>query len=208
MSEVHPRVRAALETQLDAWRQALQTGAARVGWKIGLDFPEVEAVIGDEPVLGHLTSATVLEDGGTFTQTEGAALRAETEVVVELGDDERIAALGVALEIVDVTRPPYDLEGIVAQNCYHRAVVLGRRRLAEPGEARAIVNGELRQARPTPEDLPARVRAAATHLAAVGEELVPGDVLLAGSSTHVPVERGDRVVAEIDGLGRVGATIG
>jgi 2-keto-4-pentenoate hydratase len=37
--------------------------------------------------------------------------------------------------------------------------------------------------------------------------LQPGDRILAGSACHVPVEPGDIVVAEIDGLGTVAATI-
>jgi hypothetical protein len=40
-------------------------------------------------------------------------------------------------------------------------------------------------------------------LDSVGERPEPGDVVLTGSVTQVPVSAGDHVAAEIDGLGRV-----
>jgi 2-keto-4-pentenoate hydratase len=51
--------------------------------------------------------------------------------------------------------------------------------------------------------LPERVGALCGLLGAVGQRLAPGDRILAGSLTHVPIVAGDHVVAEIDGLGRV-----
>jgi hypothetical protein len=67
MSDVHPRVASALNTQLGAWRAALERGERRVGWKLGLNFPEVEDVIGREPVIGHLTAGTQLRTGASYT---------------------------------------------------------------------------------------------------------------------------------------------
>jgi 2-keto-4-pentenoate hydratase len=45
-------------------------------------------------------------------------------------------------------------------------------------------------------------------LGAVGLRLLPGDRILAGSLTHVEAGPGDRVVAEIDSLGRVEVALG
>ena len=53
----------------------------------------------------------------------------------------------------------------------------------------------------------ATLGAVARRLAAVGEELLPGDLLFAGSVVQVALAAGDRVVAEIDGLGRVSAVV-
>jgi 2-keto-4-pentenoate hydratase len=69
------------------------------------------------------------------------------------------------------------------------------------------VNGELRDAAKVSADHAAVVAAASELLDAVGERLLPGDRILAGSLTHVPVVRGDSVLAEIDGLGSLTARI-
>jgi 2-keto-4-pentenoate hydratase len=206
----HPRVVAALDRQLATWRTTLEGGAERVGWKIGRAFPEIEAVIGDEPVLGHLTSATRLEPGSAFDGRGLHALRAETELALTVGQDHSVTAVTVALELVDVTRPPDDLEGIVAGNVAHRAFALGRAcppaRLAGR-EATLGVDGSVRESAVVPADYAEAVPAVAGLLASCGEPLSGGDVVLAGSLTHVSVEAGDRVVAEIAGLGRVEVSI-
>jgi 2-keto-4-pentenoate hydratase len=166
----------------------LDAGAARVGWKLGYDFPEIEAVIGDEPVLGYLTSATLIEPGGTFDAAGARALRWETEVAVEVAADGGVGGLAVALELVDVARPPDDLEGIVAGNVAHRGVVLGPTR--QPSGDYSWVVG-----------------AASRILASLGERLEPGDRILSGSITHEPAAPGDEPEASIDGLGRVSVRI-
>jgi 2-keto-4-pentenoate hydratase len=203
---IHPRVVAALDRQLATWRTTLAAGAERVGWKIGRAFPEIEAVIGDEPVLGHLTSATQLEPGSEFDGTGLEALRAETEIALTAGEDHSIAEVAVALELVDVTRPPDDLEGIVVGNVAHRAFVLGAAHPPEDLTGRAAtlrVNGALRESAGVPAGYGNVIAAVARLLTACGERLEPGDVVLSGSLTHVPVGHSDHAVAEIDGLGRV-----
>jgi 2-keto-4-pentenoate hydratase len=131
-------------------------------------------------------------------------LRAETELVVEVG-----GGVGVGLEIVDVARPPDDLEGIVAANVAHRAFALGETLSGRSaGDARLTVSGELRQTAPAAADPDAAVRAVAWLLEAVGERLEPGDRIFCGGLTHVPVSAGDHVLAEIDGLGQVELSIG
>ena len=66
MADPHPRVLAATRAQLDARRALLDAGARHVGWKIALGIAEVEALAGSEPALGHITTATLVEPGGTF----------------------------------------------------------------------------------------------------------------------------------------------
>jgi 2-keto-4-pentenoate hydratase len=205
VSEIHPSVTAAVSAQLQAWRAALGDGAGRVGWKVAHDIAEIEDVAGDQPVIGHLTTASLVEDGGRHSAAGARKLRAETELVLEIGDELTIASFAVALELVDVARPPDDLEGIVAANAFHRALALGpaQRGLAEKPEGRALVNGELRQTGTAREDHTTLVQTVARQLDAVGERLRPGDRILTGSITHVPVRVRDVVTAEIDGLGGV-----
>jgi hypothetical protein len=97
-----------------------------VGWKLAFGVEEVEALVGTDPVIGHITTATLLEPAGVFTGASAARrLRPETELAVEVGPDETVAGLAVALEIVDTGRPPNGLEEIVLANVYHRAVAFG-----------------------------------------------------------------------------------
>jgi 2-keto-4-pentenoate hydratase len=220
--DVDPRVAAALRTQLRWWRDALRDGADRIGWKIGLGIAEVGDELGrEEPVIGHLTSATLLPSGATYRARGAADLRVDCEVALDIGRDvgpdadagtarEAIAGLGAALELVDVGRPPDDLEGIVGANVFHRAVVLGHSRPAGPiggAEARTIVNGQLRDSARAPDDFAGTVCAVARLLGAAGERLQARDRIIAGSLTQVPVGPGDEVVAEIDGLGRLQVAI-
>lgn len=201
---------AALEAQLDSWRAALLEGAERVGWKMGLGVPEVEELLGAEPVIGHLTSATRLDSGATWSARGASVLRAETEVAVEVGPGDAVARLATALELVDLGRPPHGFEGIVAANVFHRAFVLGPSRPVAPGErpeARLSVNGRLRAAARAPADFAGTVSAVARLLALVGDRLEPGDRIIAGSLTHVPVGPGDEVAAEVEGLGVVRVAI-
>jgi 2-keto-4-pentenoate hydratase len=216
MSQVHPRVTTALNTQLARWRAALDGGERRIGWKLGLNFAEVEAVIGRDPVIGHLTSGTLLATGGSYSAHREAKLRAETEVALVIGqavaadasaENARAAIVGaaVALEIVDVSRPPDDLEGIVIENAFHRAFVLGPVRPVDPGgcEGRLIVNDRLRASARAGDDHAGVVRAVAQLLGTVGEQLQRGDRILSGALTHVPIEPGDEIEAEIATLGAV-----
>jgi 2-keto-4-pentenoate hydratase len=210
MPAVHPRIAAATRAQLEAWRAALDGGARRVGWKAALSIAEVEELMGAEPAIGHLTSATLLAPGGAYSAAGDRELRAETELAIEVGEDGRVAGLAVGLELVDVARPPDGMEGIVAANVFHRAVGFGPSRPVERADgarARMLVNGELREEAAVEADPARTLPAVARVLDAVGERLRPGELVLAGSACHVPAGPGDAVAAEIDGLGRVEATI-
>jgi hypothetical protein len=181
--EAHPRLVAATRVQLGAWRTALGAGAERIGWKLAYGIPEIEASVGEAPAIGYLTSATLFAPGGRHHAAGARALRAETEVAIVLARhvapdadartaDAAIGALQVALELVDVGRPPNDLEGIVANNVFHRAASLGPTTEdtgLHDAAARAIVNGELRETAPIRSDHAVSVRAVADMLGRVGE---------------------------------------
>jgi 2-keto-4-pentenoate hydratase len=66
---------------------ALDTGERRIGWKLGLNFAEVAEVIGEDPIIGHLTTRTLLGTGESYIVQDGADLRAETEVALVIGQD-------------------------------------------------------------------------------------------------------------------------
>ncbi|HEV2786693.1 MAG TPA: fumarylacetoacetate hydrolase family protein [Solirubrobacteraceae bacterium] len=211
---------AATKDQLRAYEDALRRGARHIGWKIARDFPEIEAVIGKQAVLGHLTSASVLPSGAEVAVSRLREPRVETELVIELAatvrsDSDRrairaaIAGTAVGLELVDVARPPDDLEGIIAANVAHRACVIGATRPGPPaaGPAHLWVNRARRESAAAPADCTDAIATAARVLEAVGRRLEPGDRILAGALIHVPAAAGDHVAAEIEGLGTVELTL-
>jgi 2-keto-4-pentenoate hydratase len=186
------------EQQLRAWRTALDAGAERVGWKIALGLVDDQA----EPELGHLTSATRIEDGGTYRRGDDRELRAEAELALVVG-----AGYAAAIELVDVGRPPSDLESIVAANVFHRAFVVGPTGPAPPERIQLAVGGAVHEPDHAGEDPEAMLTAAARRLAAAGEELRHGDVLITGSVVHVPVAPGDLVELDMGALGRLSVRI-
>jgi hypothetical protein len=197
MKEVDPRLVAALRRQLRR-----RTGE-RVGWKLGIGDRER---IGEEIAVGHVTSATVLEPGEAYTSKEGELLHADAEVAVEIGAEGSIVGYGAALELVDLRVPPDTPEDAVAANVFHRAVAFASTRPALPADgvvARLIVDGEVRDAARSAPDFDAKIRAAARVLAAVGERLDAGDLVITGSVVQIPVARGDEVEADLGELGSV-----
>ena len=204
MGRLDPRLRAALEEQLEDRRRLMAQGARRVGWKIGMGERER---IGTGPVIGYLTSATVLAAGEAYPAGDAVALHADAEVALELGTGGEVVGYGAALELVDLG-PPRDAERIVATNVFHRAVAFGPRQGALPDvEGRLIVDGEERCRAPARRDQAEVARQAAHLLEAVGERLRPGDLLITGSVVQTAVRPGERVVADLGALGRVEATI-
>jgi 2-keto-4-pentenoate hydratase len=195
-----------MREQLERRREALDRGASHVGWKIGLNIPEVQQQLGiEEPVLGHLTSETVLADGHEFDASASEKLMAEPEVAIELGEGGAIASLAPAIELVDTGRPPRGegVRGIVADNIFHSAVVLGQTADGPPTGATVRVNGEERASADFSDDLEEVVAVAGRRLAEAGEQLRPGDRIIAGSITPQvgPLAPGDELQVEVAGLG-------
>ncbi|MEJ7714822.1 MAG: hypothetical protein WKF40_03555 [Thermoleophilaceae bacterium] len=97
----------AYQQQLSHWRASLSSGAHRIGWKIGFNPPAVQEKLGlAEPVVGHLTSATLLGADGSHSLAGAENALAEPEIAIEIGPDHSIAGLAPAIEIVDMPAPP------------------------------------------------------------------------------------------------------
>jgi 2-keto-4-pentenoate hydratase len=192
-----------------------------------------------EPVIGYLTSETVLEPGGAFDARGTKDLRVDAELAVEVGVDglptryggafdaratkelrvdaelavevgDGYARYGAALELVDVARPPYDFESIVAENIWHRGVVFGPLRSDPPAselEAVVRINGGCPESARTRESSAETIRIVAGLLAEIGERLELGDRIICGSLVHVRVAPGDAVAVDLGALGRVEVAI-
>jgi 2-keto-4-pentenoate hydratase len=190
-------------------REILAQGAEPIGWKVGFNISAAQEKLGiDAPLAGFLSSDGVLEDGAEVSLDDGPVV-IESEVAVELGPDARsIVALLPALEVADPPDLDQDVETILAGNIFHRAVVFGPRvETNEPGGGRVLVNGEVEHVMApgdTSAHLEEMVEAVRKRLAAVDEDMLPGQRIITGvlAPPHA-AHPGDRVRLELDALGGV-----
>jgi len=219
------RVRRGMTAQLARRRDALAAGAARVGWKLGINAPAVQRALGiDGVVIGYLTSATTIPPGASHSLAGGTRVAMEAEVALHLGRDlpggagpeevrRAVSGLGAAIELVDLNRAFDDVEAIVAGNVFHRAVAFGPAVPPPSGPwlggvtARILHDGaetDALDAAAAAGDLVEIVRVTADMLAACGERLSAGDRIIAGSLGRlVFVAPGDTVAADLGRLGSV-----
>jgi 2-oxo-3-hexenedioate decarboxylase len=203
-----PRVMIATQVQLDLWHSALASGARRIGWKLGFNTPAAQEEAGiDTPVIGFLTSATSVPYGSHVPLDGTTKPMVEPEVAIEVGEMGDAIALAAAIEVVDVDAPFSDLEAVVAANIFHRGVLLGdfRPNYPPPRKAAVLVDGQVRETTEV-EDFDANeiISFVSRELAEVGETVLPGDKIIAGSLTPpVEVSPGDRVGVQMDNLGMI-----
>ena len=181
----------------------------------------------DRPLVGFLTRDRLIEPGASVSVQGWVAPMLEAEVAVHLGRDvdagapqEKVVAaitgLSAAIELADVDPPPRDVEQILAGNIFHRYVVLGpvdRDRSDLEGVTGLVTRNGIEVDRADdPEALTGRlldvVAALADRLAAGGERLQAGDVVIAGSVvTPVPIAPGDLMTVSLGGLGELSLRI-
>ncbi len=210
------KVAAGMRAQLGRRDAEIVAGAAPLGWKMGLTVAAVQEGLGlDGPVVGYMTSGTRLEPGAEVSLAGFTNAMCEPEVAIHVGEGGTIAALGAAIELVDIDLPFEDVEAILAANIFHRAVVLG-----EPvaGASLAGVTAQVSKdgeplAEVTASDVvgdPAEtVRFVADYLEPHGATLDPGHVIIAGSLTPpVAVQAGDLFEVDLGPLGQVDLSLG
>ncbi len=209
------RVRAGLGRQLAKRRRMLEEGASAVGWKVGFGAPSaLELMQITAPLLGFMTDATVLEPGATVDTSSWTRGIVEFELAVYLGEDlgpaateeearAAISAVGSAIELADIDLPlqAAQVEEIVAGNIFHQGVILGSPAQDRAGldisglAARILIDGEERIATTDLQAItgsyPWIVTTVADTLAANGEVLRSGDVIITGSVIPpIPVAEG------------------
>jgi 2-keto-4-pentenoate hydratase len=215
-----------MRAQLALRRQRLEAGEMPLGWKVGFGSPAALERLGLEgPLVGFLMREARVFSGGSVSVGGWAKAVAEPEIAVHLGAHvpggsgleearEAIAALGPAIELADVSFPADDAERILAANIYQRAVVLGPKGEAGAGGVVAGLVARLyrdeRECASTtdPEALTGPlvqlVRHVADVLAACGEELRAGEVVIAGSVVPpLDVAAGESLRFELSPFGSV-----
>jgi 2-keto-4-pentenoate hydratase len=223
-----PRVRRGMAAQLELRRQRLAEGARPLGWKVAFGSPQVRELLRIEaPLTGFLTSHSLLEPGATCSVAGWTKPALEPEIAVHMGRDlgpaavreetqSAIAALGPAVELADVDPPPEEgtLERIVAQNIFHRGVILGASDTGRAGgsveslSARVLCDGSEIAATDDPEAFTGNLVDIVGHVAglldAFGERLRAGDVVITGTVVpHVWPVPGQRIEFHLEPLGQL-----
>lgn len=190
--------------QLGKWKNIIDSGNSRVGWKIGFNTVADQARMKiPSPIVGFLTSDRVMKSGDLYKAGHSAKLMVEAEIAILLGEDvfetaskdelnNAIAGFAPAIEIVDVARTSHDVLSILDDNIFHEAVIIGELIKNKPGlsakdvQAKVIVNDELVQAgEPSryPDDLTDVIKVVSSTLHKQGEMLKAGDWIISGSIT-------------------------
>lgn len=220
----NPAVLAGLKRQLGDRAAALAAGSSHRGWKAGFGTAAAIEKLGtDGPLVGFLTDATLLESGSTVDVSGWGKAVLEPEVALRLGaaipaeagyEDAAaaIAAAAAAIELVDLGAMGGGAGEILAANVFHRHYLLGefvpldgpaalgglRIDATDESSGKAWAAG----ADPTEVlgDLVEVVRGLAALLAAGGEQLRAGDVIITGSAIPaIEPSGGERIAVGLPG---------
>ncbi len=212
-----PRIFRGMTAQLRRRRELLDAGQKPLGWKLAFGGPAaMERLRTNAPLVGFLMQSALVPSGSTLSLSNWKKPAAEPEIAVHLGKDlsagadgstamSAIAGLGPAIEVADVDHPSDDVEGTLACNIYQRHVILGRSDRSRAGgvldslSARVLRNGKEIANTTDLEALTGElidiVRHTANLLAAFGESLQAGQIIIAGSITPpIWVEPGEEIV--------------
>jgi 2-keto-4-pentenoate hydratase len=204
-----PRIARGMAQQLAARRARIAAGEKPLGWKVGLGAKAaMERLNIKMPLVGYMMQKSLVGNGSTVPVAGWTQPVAEPEIAAYMASDlpggasreaaiAAVGALGPAIELADLNPPPSDVEVALAGNIFHRNVILGA-----PDKARAGVKLDgltglvfrrgAQVARQ--EDLQANignivdiVAHVAGTLAAHGEKLRAGDMIITGSIVPPPL---------------------
>jgi 2-keto-4-pentenoate hydratase len=218
------RLTRGMNAQLVQRHARIAAGAKPLGWKVGFGAPAAMQMLGiDAPLVGYLMQDALLPNGVGVSLSGWAKPAAEAEIVVHMSKDldahadratiiAAIAGIGPALELADVTFAPDDAEKILAANIYQRHVILGACDLSRAGarlddiRCRVAHNGGIVADTVDPQAATGEILAIVGHvanvLAAQGERLRAGEIIITGSITPpLWVKSGDTLRFDLEPLG-------
>jgi 2-keto-4-pentenoate hydratase len=201
-----PRLSRGMAAQLRRRRELLDSGHKPLGWKLAFGGPAaMERLHTNAPLVGFLMQNALLPSNSTLSLSGWTKPAAEPEITVHLGNDlpagadrettrAAIAGLGPAIQLAHVDHPSDAVEGTLACDIYQRHIILGRSDPARAGglldglAARVLRNGTEIASITDPQSLQNLtgellniVRHTANLLAAFGETLQAGEIIIAGS---------------------------
>ena len=222
-----PRIVRGMKSQLALRKERLAAGDRPLGWKVGFGAPAIlERFKISGPLVGFLMQGARVDPGSAVSLASWSKPVAEPEIAVHIGRDvpagadgdtaaAAVAGISPAIELVDVHEPPEDPERILSHNIYQRHVVL-----AATGPARAgstaegltcrILRRGAEAARTTDPQANTGhwidiVRHVGNVLAAFGERLTAGEIIITGSVVPpLAIEPDEREIAfAVDPVGAV-----
>jgi 2-keto-4-pentenoate hydratase len=210
-----PRIARGMEKQLSRRRARIAAGEQPLGWKVGLGAPAaMERLRIKAPLVGFMMQKSLVPNASTVSLAGWHKPVAEPEVAVHMGKDlpggadrattiASIAGLGPAIELADLNPPPDDVEVALAGNIFHRHVILGPADTARAGArldglaGHVFRRGALVAKQDDIQQLIGEMVGIVAHvagtLAAHGEKLRAGDVIITGSIVPPPMIEPDEI---------------
>ncbi len=198
-----PRIKKGLSAQLAVRRARMAAGETPIGWKVGFGAPGALEKFGlAKPITGYLMQKALLRSGATASFLGWMKPVAEPEIAAHMGKDlpadaatatiaAAIASLTPAIELADFHPPPTPetLDDVLANDIFQRHVVLGSQ--SRSGSSTAGLIGHVKRRgveagrTDDPEALTGKIVDIIGHvastLAAFGERLRAGDIVICGS---------------------------
>jgi 2-keto-4-pentenoate hydratase len=223
----NPLIKKGMAAQLATRRARIAAGEKPLGWKVGLGAPASMQKLGlHAPVVGFLMQRALLLSGSTVSLKGYTRPVAEPEICVRMARDLAAgatadAALAAIKEIfpaieladLDPVPAPDNLNAVLEGDIFQRHVVLCGN--TQPGgsvaglTSRVIRRGKEVNRTRDPEALTGKLVDIVAHvantLAAFGEKLAAGDVIITGSITPPLMLEADEVelAHAIDPIGEV-----
>lgn len=228
---MNPLIAKGMTAQLATRRARIAAGEPPLGWKVGFGAPASMQRLGLEaPLIGYLMQSAKIESGGTVSLKGWVKPVAEPEIAVRMACDlDASAAPDAVIAAIDNIRPaieladldpmpePGHLDAVLAGDIYQRHVVLAPQARAGGSitglTSRLIRRGAEANRTTDPEALTGKlldiVAHVATTLAAFGEKLSAGDIVITGSITPPLMLEPDEteIVHAIDPIGEVSVRI-
>jgi 2-keto-4-pentenoate hydratase len=226
-----PLISKGMMAQLASRRARIAAGEKPLGWKVGMGAPASMQKLGlQAPLVGFLMQSALLSSGSTASLKGYINPVAEPEICVRMANDlgagaSRNAVMAASKEItpaieladLDVPASPDNLDAVLANDIYQRHVVLGANARAG-GSVAGLTSRVIRRgaevARTTePEALTGKlvdiVAHVASTLAAFGEKLSTGDIVITGSITPPLMIEADEtaITHALDPIGEVSVNL-
>jgi 2-keto-4-pentenoate hydratase len=201
----HPLIKKGMPLQLATRRARIAAGERPLGWKVGFGAPTAMERLGLKgPLVGYLMQRAILLSGSTVSLKDYVKPVAEPEICVRMARDlgprasagDGLAAIKEilpAIELADLDPVPTldNLDAVLAGDIYQRQVALcGNTRFGgglSGLTSRVIRRGQEFNNTTDPEALTGKLTDIVAHvantLAAFGEKLSAGDVIITGSVT-------------------------
>lgn len=201
----HPLIQKGMPLQLAKRQARIAAGERPLGWKVGLGAPASMQKVGIiMPIVGYLMQRALLLSGSTVSLDGWVKPVMEPEICVRMMSDLRggatpdmalaaVKEIFPAIELADLNPPPTadNLDAVLEGDIYQRHVILcGNTRFggSTAGLTSRLIRRGTQAANTTDPEaltgkLPEIVAHVANTLAAFGEKLSAGDVIITGSIT-------------------------